>query len=188
MVLKVRDVYDKAGAPVLYIKYKGIWDMQDLYQAMTDWFRRRKFRFYERIYKHKHPSPFGVERQYTWRATRKESEFLQFQIDIYYHIYDAYNVDIVMPDGTKKKMVKGRLWIEFKGNINYDWEKRWNDNAFFAELKNLFNKYILRKKWEQIWFHQLYTREMHQLHALVKDRLKMESRGFEHRYKTGVHK
>ena len=186
--MKAHDIFTTYGTPTVFIRYKGIWDMQDLYQTMVDWFRRRKYKFYERIYKHKHPSPFGVERQYTWRAERKESEYMKFIVDIYYHIYDAYNVEIVMPDGAKKTMVKGRLWLEFKGNIQYDWEKRWNENRFYAELKNFFNKFVLRKKWEQIWFHQLWTREIHGLIALVKEKLKMESKGFEHRYKTGVHK
>ncbi len=188
MVLKVKDIYGGSGTPVAYIRYKGIWDMQSLYQAMVEWCKRRKYKFYEKIYKHKHPSPFGVERQYTWTAERKESEYLMFVIDIYYHIYDAYNVDVVMPDGTKKTMVKGRLWMEFKGSGQYDWEKRWDDHIFWAELKNFFNKYVLRKKWEQIWFHQLWTREIHSLVAMVREELKMEAQGHEFRYKTGVHR
>ncbi|MBW2980839.1 hypothetical protein KY360_05475 [Candidatus Woesearchaeota archaeon] len=188
MPITVKDIYDKPGTPTAYIRYKGIWNMQDLYQVMVDFFRRRKFKFYERIYKHKHPSPFGIERQYVWRAERKESEYRQLIVDVYYHVYDAYNVDVVLPDGKKKTMVKGRLWMEFKGNIQYDWEKRWQDNVFWAELKNFFNKYIIRKKWEQIWFHQLWTREIHGVIAVVREKLKMESKGHEYRYKTGVHK
>ena len=81
------DIKTTDGLPCVYIRYKGVWDMQDLYQSMVDYFMRKKFKFYERIYKHKHPSPFGIERQYIWRAVRKESEWLQFTVDIYYHTY-----------------------------------------------------------------------------------------------------
>jgi hypothetical protein len=185
--MKAEDMYTSIDLPVVYIRYKGIWDMQDLYQSMVDYFRRKKFKFYERIYKHKHPSPFGVERQYTWRATRKESEYLHFQIDIYYHTYDAHDIEVVLPDGTKKTFTKGRLWMEFTGVMSYDWEKRWNENVFYAELKNFFNKYVIRKKMEHLWWDQLWYRELHPLHEIIKEKLKMESQEYEHRYWTGVH-
>jgi hypothetical protein len=185
--MKVKDIFRTYGTPSVYIRYKGIWDMQDLYQAMVDYFRRRKFKFYERIYKHKHPSPLGVERQYVWRATRKEGEYRQYQIDIYYHTYDAHDVEVVMPDGTKKMLTKGRIWIELKGVMNLDWEKRWEDSVFYAELKSFFNKHVIRKKMEMLWWDQLWYREMHQLHQLIKEKLKMSSKGFEYKYMTGVH-
>ncbi len=185
--MKAKDMYTGIGTPVVYIRYKGIWDMQDLYQSMVDYLKRKKYKFYEKIYKHKHPSPFGVERQYTWSATRKESEFLEFQIDIYFHTYDANDVEVIAPDGQKKTFTKGRIWMEFKGQINYDWEKRWEESAFYAELRNFFLKYVVRKKMEAMWWDQLWYREIHKLHEVVKERLKMESREYEHRYFTGVH-
>ena len=69
---------DEAQEPTTYVRFKGIWDMQDLYETIADWFRRRKYKFHERVYKHKHPSPFGVERQYIWEAERRETDFIQF--------------------------------------------------------------------------------------------------------------
>ncbi|MBW2980838.1 hypothetical protein KY360_05470 [Candidatus Woesearchaeota archaeon] len=185
--MKAKDVYGGMDTPTVYIRYKGIWDMQDLYQSMVDYFRRKKYKFYERVYKHKHPSPFGIERQYMWRATRKESEYLQFQIDIYYHTYDAHDIEVVMADSTKKTFTKGRIWMEFTGKVIYDWEKRWQDNVFYAELKNFFDKYIIRKKMEHMWWDQLWYREIHKLHEIVKEKLKMESQEYEHRFWTGVH-
>ena len=185
--MKAHDIFTTYTTPTVFIRYKGIWNMQDLYQVMVDWFRRRKFKFYERIYKHKHPSPHGVERQYVWRATRKESEYRQYQIDIYYHTYDAHDMEAVMPDGTKKTFTKGRLWMELKGQINLDWEKRWNESSFYAELKNFFNNYVMRKRIEMLWWDELWYREMHKLHEIIKESLKMESQQYEVRYMTGVH-
>ena len=53
------------------IRFKGVWDMEDLYESMVDWFRRRKYKFHEKIYKHKHQSPFVIEIQYIWQAVRE---------------------------------------------------------------------------------------------------------------------
>jgi hypothetical protein len=78
--------------------------------------------------------------------------------------------------------------MEFTGAVIYDWEKRWNENVFYAELKNFFNKYVIRKKMEHLWWDQLWYRELHPLHEIVKEKLKMESQEYEHRYWTGVHK
>ena len=90
--------WDEHSEPVTYIRHSGIWDMQDLYESIADFFRRRKYKFHERVYKHKHPSPFGVERQYIWEAERKESDYVQFHYDVYIHTYDAHDVEVVGVD------------------------------------------------------------------------------------------
>ena len=44
-----------------YIQYKGVWDMQDLYEFVASFFSKNKFKFYEKRYIVKHPGPFGPE-------------------------------------------------------------------------------------------------------------------------------
>ena len=178
----------KAATPTAYIRWTGVWDMQDLYEIMVGYLRGKKYKFHEKVYKHKHPSPFGVERQYIWEAERKFEDYLQFVINIYFHTYDAHDIEVVMPDGSKKEYTKGRLWMEFKGHIVYDWEKRWEETRFFRSLRSFYNKFIIKKKMEGIWWDLLWYREIHKLIALVKERLKMQSVGYEHRYWTGVHR
>ena len=185
--MKAGDMYLRSGTPTVWIKYKGIWDMEDLYVSMTDYLRERKFKFQERIYKHKVPSPFGVERQYTWQANRYEDEYMDWVIDIYIHTYDAQDIQVTMADGSKPTFTKGRILIEFKGHIQYDYEKHFEHSVFYAQLRNFFHKYVIRKKMEQKWWDELWYREIHPLHDMVKKRLKIEAEGYEHRYWTGVH-
>ena len=165
--------------PVTYIRHKGIWDMQDLYESVADWFRKRKYKFHERVYKHKHPSPFGVERQYVWEAERAETEYVQFHYNVYIHTYDAHDVDVVAADGSKKIFTKGRIWIEIKANIVSDWEGRWKEKNFYSRLKDFYNKYIIKKNFEQGWIPKVRY-EMYELSAIVKKQLKMESDEYEH--------
>ena len=139
--------YEKAvPTPTSFIRYKGIWDMQDLYESMAGWFRHRKYKLHEKVYKHKHPSPFGVERQYIWQAEKKETDYEQVIYDVYMHTYDAHDIEVVMPDGAKKTFTKGRIWIEFKGHIIYDYKKRFEKSSFYAQLRNFYNKYIIKKR------------------------------------------
>ncbi|MBS3097527.1 hypothetical protein J4209_01885 [Candidatus Woesearchaeota archaeon] len=178
----------KCTTPTAYLRYTGIWDMQDLYESMAGWFRHRKYKLHEKVYKHKHPSPFGVERQYIWQAERKEEDYVQFVIDVYYHTYDAHDIEVVMPDGAKKTLTKGRLWMEFKGYVRYDWEGRWEDSRFYRSLRSFYNKYIIKKKLEGTWWDLVWYREIHKLYQMIKEKLKLQSMGYEHRYWTGVHR
>ena len=185
--MALRPIYDKAvPTPASYIRYKGVWDMQDLYESMVGWFRERKYKFHEKIYKHKHPSPFGVERQYMWFAERKEGDYEQVQYNIYMHTYDAHDIGVVMPDGSKKEYTKGRLWIELKVSFHFDWEKRWDSTSFYRTLKDFYNRYIIRKKYME-GYGPKFRDEFHQLQALVRNRLKMESDQFEYANMAGVH-
>ncbi len=179
--------WGEPAEPPTYIRYKGIWDMQDLYEAIYDWFRSRKYKMHEKVYKHKHPSPFGVERQYVWDATRKENDFIQFNYNMYIHTYDAHDVEVVTPDGKKKTFTKGRIWIEIKSSLTTDWEGNWKDKSGFAKLKGFYNKYIIRRSITQGW-NPKKRYEMYELQAMVKARLKMEADEYEHIHRGGVHR
>lgn len=170
-----------------WIRHTGVWDMQDLYESMVDWFRLRKYKFHELVYKHKHPSPFGVERQYIWRAERKENEYTQVQYNIYMHIYDAYDVEVIMKDGSKRTFTKGRLWIEMRIVLLFDFEKRWDKNAFYKHLKDFYNKYIIKERIAQGYSPKFRT-EFYALHNLINGRLKLETESFEHRDIAGVYR
>ena len=173
--------------PPTYIRFKGIWDMQDLYESIADWFRKRKYKFHEKIYKHKHPSPFGVERQYVWLAVRDETEYLEIQYNLYIHTYDAHDVETAMSNGKTKTFTKGRIWIEIKTNWVLDHAKRFDKNSFYRHIKDFYNKYIIRKRIMQL-VNPKYRAEMFALHAFVKHRLKMESDEYEHAHTGGFRK
>jgi hypothetical protein len=179
--------WDEPVEPKTYIRYKGIWDMQDIYDTIADWFRKRKYKFHERVYKHKHPSPYGVERQYTWEAERKENDYVQFHYDLYIHTYDAHDIEVVTPEGAKKMFTKGRIWIEIKPTFITDWEKRWQSKSFFSQLRGFYNKYMLRRNFTQGW-HPKLRYEMFELQGMLKARLKMESDEYEHMHGSGVHR
>jgi len=179
--------WEESGDGPVYIRKTGIWDMQDLYESIAEFFRQRKFKFHERIYKHKRPSPFGVERQYTFEAEKKENEYIAFRYDIYVHTYDAHDIEVVDNNGNKRQFTKGRIWIELRADMITDWEKHWSHSRFYRELKNFFNKYIIKNNmvmgWETTQRYQLY-----ELHAMIKNKLKMEADEYEHMHYGGIHR
>ena len=177
----------EAAVGPTYVQYKGIFDMQDLYDSIADFFRQKKFKFYEVQQRLRKPSPFGAEILYQFRATRKVEDYYEWVLNITIETFDVHDVEVVMKDGTKKKMTKGKLWIQIIHKVEMDYEKLWEKNAFLAHLKSFYNKYIIKKKIEGMWWDELYYKIVLRLHALIKERLKMISEGFESRHMAGVH-
>jgi len=175
-------VFPEVPVKTTYLQYKGVFDMQDLYEYVASFFNRQKFKFYELRYILKKPGPFGADVQHVWEATREVEDYYKFVMNIYLHTFDAEDMEVVMKDGTKRTFTKGRLWIQFRGKIQTDYEKKWEDNAFYANLRNFYHKYIVLRKIEAIWWDNFYYNVYLKLHSLVKERLKMESEGFEHKY------
>lgn len=179
--------FPEVPTPTVYLQYKGILDMQDLYETIADFFRQKKFKFYEPQQRLRRPSPFGAEILYQFRATRKVEEYYEWAVNVNMETFDLHDVEVVLKDGTKKKMTKGRIWMQISGNVEMDYEKIWEKSAFLAQLKSFYNKYIIKKRIEGVWWDELYYKIVLRLHALIKERLKMASEGFEARHMGGVH-
>ncbi|MBL7055504.1 hypothetical protein ISS07_01170 [Candidatus Woesearchaeota archaeon] len=176
------DAYSEMGGGALYLQYKGVWDMQDLYEFIASFFSGKKFKFYEKKYITKHPSPFGPETYYIWEAKRDVEEYYRYMCTIFLHTYDTQDVEVVGKDGSKKMFTKGRLWIQIQTKVVLDYDKRWDETAFYKSLKNFYTKYVMKKKIEGLYWDNMYYNVHLKLHSLIKERLKLESEGFEHRY------
>ena len=167
---------------ITYLQYKGVWDMQDLYEFVASFFSRNKYKFYEKRYIVKHPGPFGPETYHVWEARRDEDEYYRFWAKLFLHTYDTQDVEVVMKDGTKRTFTKGRLWVQIKGMVEMDYDKRWEESAFYANLRNFYHKYVVWKKIEAIWWDKMHYNVFLKLQSLIKERLKMEADAYEHRY------
>ena len=173
--------------PIVYVQYKGIFDMQDLYEAIADFLRQKKFKFYEKQNRLRRPSAFGAELAHNFEARRKVEDYYEFVVNINIETFDFKDVEVVLKDGTKKKMIKGRIWVQLYGTVVMDYEKIWEKGAFLAYLKSFYNKYIVKKKIEGVWWDELQYKIVLRLHALIKERLKMASEGSEFKHMAGVH-
>ena len=114
-------------------------------------------------------------------------EYYEWVVNITIETFDMHDVEVVLKDGKKKKMAKGRIWIQILGKVEMDYEKRWEKSAFLAQLKGFYHKYIIKKTIEGVWWDELYYKIFLRLHALIQERLKMSSEGFEFRHMGGVH-
>lgn len=178
---------NKAGHANLYIQYKGVWDMEGLLKAIIQFYTKEKFRYFEKQQRHRHPGPFGVERLYLIEAYRNTDEYCRWNSSVTLETFDEHDVEVVGKDGRKRKMAKGRLWIQLRGYINVDYDSRWEGTWWSVNLKKFMNRYIIRKRIElPYWDTFQYTIHL-KLHRMIVDFLKMESRGPEPMFMGGMH-
>ena len=187
--MKPEDFIHNVDAPThtVYIQYKGIFDMDDIYHSIADFFRRKKFKFYERQQRSRKPGPFGAEILYQFEAKREIEDYYEWQVFITIETFDLRDIEVVSKNGAKKKMSKGRIWVQLYGNVATDYAKMWEKSAFMAYLRSFYNKYIIRKKFEGVWWDEFYYNIILRLHALIKESLKMTSEVNETRHHSRVH-
>ncbi|MDP2750221.1 MAG: hypothetical protein Q8O89_05290 [Nanoarchaeota archaeon] len=156
------------------IKYDGIFDWEGLYRMIYDWMMFRGYYFEEVGIKHKVPNPMGAEIKYELSGWRKTTPYMMEWIRIYVIFYDLREVEVVK-EGKKKKLAKGKMIMEVYGNIETDWQHMWDKTMFGKYLKEMYDKFIMKKQLEVIWWDRLYY-TMYKLHTDIKNFLDMENR------------
>ncbi len=171
----------------MHIRYKGTWDMQELYESVVDHLRSRKWKFHEKVYKHKHPSPFGMERQYVWEAEQRVDDWVEVKINIYIHTYDAHDIEVADSHGEKKVLTQGKIWVVLKINDIWDPDGQWDSNSFWGQMKDFFVKYVVRKRRMQ-GYSPRYRHELVILYYLILRKLKMETKDYTYQHHAGVNR
>ncbi|HLD87532.1 MAG TPA: hypothetical protein VJB12_05730 [Candidatus Nanoarchaeia archaeon] len=177
----------KQPTATLYIQHKGVWDMDGLLKLIAGFYTEHKFKFYEKQQRHRHPGPFGVERFYVFEAYRNVDEYHRFNSFIRLETFDEQDVEVIGRDGSKRMMAKGRLWIQMGCRVDNDFDERWTKSWFSLNLRKFFNTRVIPKRMELRFWDTLYYTVLLKLHTLITEKLKMESRFNEDRYRAGVH-
>ncbi len=162
-------------------RYSGIFDFDGLQHVMVQWLKARRFWFHESTYKHMPGTEFGREEEIYWVAQRNVDSYVQYNIEIYFHLFDI-NMAEVIHEGEKKKLTKARMEIWFSGKVVFDYQGHWDKSKFHRILRGIYNKYILIPEGilSSIYWDELYYR-MLKLQDLTKDYLNMKTKGNEYR-------
>lgn len=169
-----------AGLFPARIKFRGLYDLDGLYNFMANWLRQRRYEVHETLYKSKPP-----ELEIRIRGERKKTGFVMEVITIYYHSYGEYDLDVVF-NGKKRKMTNARMTLTISGEIRAPYEDifgrpRWTSNAVERRLLNLFRRWFAKRELESVYWDTLYY-EIWKLHSGIKDLLKYEAKGNAYAY------
>lgn len=171
----------------IYLQYKGVWDMQELYEGIINFMRHFKYKVTEKLHFQTRPTAFGVEHKIQIEFNRRVEEYYKYYTYVYMHTFDLTDIEVKLPDGSIKTYVKGRIWIEIKGRCFVDADRRWPKTVFYQQLKSWYHKYVIQKKAEAIWWDKMHYKVTVKLRNVIQQKLKKDTEEFEARYFAGVH-
>jgi len=161
-----------------FIRYKGLFDFDGLYNLIVQWMKAQGYYFEETKYKHKVPLPTGAEQEITFKGSKDVTEFYQHNIVVDFHLWDMTEVEVELA-GVKKTLTSARMEIVLSGNLNIDYEKRFEKNVFWQNIRDFFMKYIIKEDIESTWYDELRYR-IYKLHDAIKQYLDMQAKGNEY--------
>ncbi|MFC1648502.1 hypothetical protein ACFL1B_03505 [Nanoarchaeota archaeon] len=149
-----------------YVRYKGVYDFEDVYRLIYRWYRDRKYRYYEKKYKNKPESPWGYEHELYLEGEKKVDSFYQYIINIDINVIDSAEIEI---DG--RKLFDGRIHIAIYGVINRDYSDKFDRNWFTRWIGNMY--YTITKLEMELLHWDVLHYKMQDLAEDLKNHLNM---------------
>ena len=123
------------------LDHSGVFSFSEFYEYAHSWFKNELYGVVEEKYSEK-VSDKGRDIDIEWRAMKKVSDYFKLEHTIKMNIKGLIDVEVEI-GGKRKKMNKGSIAMEIKGILVKDWESKWDTNAFFRMLREVYNKYII---------------------------------------------
>ena len=160
----------------LVLQKVGIINLDGLYQNMQRWFYDNLYYFDEPTSRIRPGTATGIEYEFKWKAWRKVNEYVQYNIKVFFHIFDAQDIEVIK-DGKKVKLTKCRLKIEIDGDMEMDYTGMFGKSRFGQMLYNVYSLFILKEeRLMSVWWDELYYR-IYKLQTIAKEYLDMEAKG-----------
>jgi hypothetical protein len=126
------------------IKYTGVYNLQELLSAMTNWFGQRNYLRMDEEHTEK-VGAAGNELKVIMAAARKVSWYVQFIIKT--DIEVMRNVDVlVVKDENKEKQQHGEIDVRIKAYINKNYKSTFKDKStskFQEFLRRVYERFII---------------------------------------------
>lgn len=123
------------------LEHSGLFDFKSFYSYGHSWLSEENYDVVEDKYNEK---VSGNSREITieWAASKKLSDYFKHEIKIKFEIKELVEVEVEI-DKKKKKMNKGKISVEFKGNLIRDPESKWDSTPFYRFIRDVYNKYVV---------------------------------------------
>ncbi|MGM5488295.1 MAG: hypothetical protein ACQESG_05070 [Nanobdellota archaeon] len=155
------------------VKFKGVFDFQNLFQTIYDWLDDHEYEVNEKIFKHKIPTPKGAEKEIEWAAHREVTHYIKYNINFKFRIFDLRDVEIQR--GEQKLMKSyGKVRVTISPVLEVDYNDVFSGNKFKQFLGKLFNDRVYDPDIGALYADPLQYR-MYQLQALIKQTLDMDA-------------
>jgi len=146
----------------ILIRYKGDFDLDDLYKKCKDWFGSKKYIFTEKEHTHKDRSE-GHELNVRFSAEREIDDYIRFDIETYFFVLYA---------NKKGKFTNANVKINIQAWVILDYKNNWQKTAFHKFLFYIYNNYIIKKKIQGVYEEKLFL-EMVNYSKMIKSHLNL---------------
>ena len=169
---------DKGYSLPQVIRYKGIFNLDELYKIVHDWLVSRGYQVHEHKYKSIILPHGGKERAFDWACFRPVTEFVMFHINVHFQIQDVVEVEVVK-DGEKQSLHKGRILIRIQHAVELDWNERLAYKSWHQSILKFMGTVMYKKKMDTLWEDKLRFK-CYELQNVVKEALDFMTKGNEH--------
>ncbi|NOZ80194.1 MAG: hypothetical protein GXP63_00855 [DPANN group archaeon] len=156
----------------LTLKYKGYFDLEELYKLIDHWIREKAYTKHELevsedVYKD------GMQVHVEKQPYKKITDYAKYVLDI---TIDGHHIKDVTLDrnGRKIKLQEGGLKMVITGFLELDYEGRWQEKPMFYFLRAVLDQFVYKVNTER--FEAGLVEEVNLLHGMVKGFLNL------HRY------
>jgi len=126
--------------PGLQIRKRGVFDLDKLYQEMTNWFGKNKYDFNEDIHSDKKGDK-GKEIIIVLSGEKKVTDYIKCNIKVNFFLKNINKVS-----KASDNLEKGSVKITLIAKLVLDYNKKWNKSSFSSFLFKIYNNYIIKKE------------------------------------------
>ena len=128
------------------VEHSGYFDFKGFYSFAHSWLKEENYGVEEEKYSE---TVSGDSRNivFEWKATKTLSDYFKNELKMRFEVKELKDVEVEV-DGKKKKMNKGKLTVEVKGNLIRDPGSKWDITPWYRFLRDVYNKYIIASRVE----------------------------------------
>src|SRR3989344_1637366 len=144
-------------ADILTISYEGIFDFDNLYKTLHQWFKRHRYTFKESDYKEYRDR--GQQHLSTlWQGSKKITDYVTYVMEVNIYLNNMTSLAV-----KGKKKIKGSLTIKIAAFLQKDYEETWSRKVWSKFIREVYDKFIAGSKLREL--HDELLHEMNLLRA-----------------------
>ena len=126
------------------VEHSGYFDFKGFYSFAHSWLKEENYDIEEEKYAET-ISGNSKSINFEWKATKTLSDYFKHELKMRFEVRDLTDVEVEV-DGKKKKMNKGKIGVEVKGNLIRDPQSKWDITPWYRFLRDVYNKYIIASR------------------------------------------
>ncbi|MBS3108125.1 hypothetical protein J4468_04390 [Candidatus Woesearchaeota archaeon] len=129
------------------IKYKGVFDLSELYKIMWIWLGNNGYDWHETEYADKQVGPTVKQVEIKWRGEKTVSDYVDhwLYIDMFIMLSDAE----IEKDGVKIKTNSGEIEFRITAIVETDYMNEWTDKPLTRFLRDWYDRFIIKGRLEE---------------------------------------